>query len=97
MSALWLQLLAAYALLAVVVVVQASRHRARSRRLAAVSRELAEAQRIAQVGTVRWDFLRDRVDWSDEYARLLALDPGGTMTGAEFQAMLLPEYESRVV
>ncbi|WP_020043280.1 PAS domain-containing hybrid sensor histidine kinase/response regulator [Salipiger mucosus] len=72
-------------------------HNARSRELASLAHELREAQRIARVGTVRWDFIRDKVWWSDEYARLLGLEPGGSMTGAEFQDMLLPEYEASVV
>ncbi|WP_172327410.1 ATP-binding protein [Mangrovicoccus sp. HB161399] len=81
----------------VVLAIQTVWQRRRSRALATVTRHLREAQRIARIGTVRWDFRRDVVDWSDEYARLLALEPGGRMTGAEFQGMLLPEYEASVV
>ena len=92
----WL-LLAALAFVVSVLIVQALRHRARSRKLAVLTHDLREAQRIARVGTVRWDFRRDVVEWSDEYARLLALDPGGRMSGETFKSMLLPEYVDSVV
>ncbi|GGB00765.1 hybrid sensor histidine kinase/response regulator [Allosediminivita pacifica] len=80
-----------------ILIFQATRYRASSRRLTALTRQLSDAERIARIGTVRWDFVRDVVTWSDEYARMLALEPGGVMTGAEFQGMLLPEYEEAVV
>lgn len=79
------------------LVYQGWAYRARGRRVAELAHDLQESQRIAQIGTVRWDFQRDIVEWTDEYARLLGLEPGGRMTGAEFQGMLLPEYEERVV
>ncbi|MCA1338211.1 PAS domain-containing hybrid sensor histidine kinase/response regulator [Pseudooceanicola marinus] len=90
------------ALLSVVLAIaalllQGYAYRARGRRLAQVAQDLQEAQRIAHIGTVRWDFVRDEVVWSDEYARLLGLEPGGRMTGTQFTGMLLPEYVDRVV
>lgn len=36
--------------------------------------QLAEAQRIAQMGTWNWDFRTNEVDWSDELFRIFALD-----------------------
>lgn len=79
------------------LIIQGRAYRARGRRLTQLAQDLQESQRIARIGTVRWDFQQDRVEWTDEYARLLALPFGGHMTGGEFQAMLLPEYEDEVV
>ncbi|PJE26852.1 Signal transduction histidine kinase [Pseudooceanicola antarcticus] len=79
------------------LLIQGRAYRARGRRMTQLAQDLQESQRIARIGTVRWDFQQDRVEWTDEYARLLALPFGGHMTGGEFQAMLLPEYEDQVV
>ena len=86
-----------FLLLVGILIFQAYRYRGSNRRLVALTRQLSDAERIARFGTVQWDFTRDVVTWSDQYARMLALEPGGTMTGAEFQGMLLPEYEEAVV
>ncbi|MBT9383022.1 response regulator [Pseudooceanicola sp. CBS1P-1] len=88
---------AALGLAIVGLVVLARSYLRGTRQIKTMARELQDAQRIARVGTVRWDFVRDEVRWSDEYARLLGLEPGGRMSGMEFQGMLLPEYEPRVV
>ncbi|WOI57437.1 ATP-binding protein [Palleronia sp. LCG004] len=85
--------LASIALLAALVV----HGRAHRRRVAALTHELAEAQRIARMGTVRWDFSRDKVVWSDEYARLFGLAPGGVMNGTEFAALVAPGDLDRIV
>jgi PAS domain S-box-containing protein len=60
-------------------------------------RDLAEVQRIAHLGTVRWDYRADRVTWSDEFARIYGLEPGGLMCGADFQALVIPTDVERVV
>jgi integral membrane sensor domain MASE1 len=39
---------------------------------------LAEAQRLAQLGSWEWDIARDRITWSEELYRLFAIDPGST-------------------
>lgn len=44
---------------------------------------LANAQRIAQTGSWRWDAATDSLDWSDEVYRLLGLDPEATAASAE--------------
>jgi PAS domain S-box-containing protein len=44
---------------------------------------LANAQRIAQTGSWRWDAATDGLDWSDEVYRLLGLDPGATKASSE--------------
>jgi PAS domain S-box-containing protein len=59
--------------------------------------DLAEAHRIAHIGTVRWDYTKDHVTWSDELARIFGLEPGSWMTGAAFQALLIPADVDRVV
>ena len=59
--------------------------------------DLAEAQRIAHVGNVRRDYGRDIVTWSPEFARIYGLDPDGHMTGAEFEALLLPADAEKVL
>ncbi|MGO4910412.1 ATP-binding protein [Pseudorhodobacter sp. W20_MBD10_FR17] len=59
--------------------------------------DLAEAQRIAHLGTLRWDYQSDQVTWSDEFARIYGLQPGGEMSGTAFQALLIPADVERVV
>ncbi|QIE43203.1 response regulator (plasmid) [Rhodobacteraceae bacterium SC52] len=59
--------------------------------------ELAEAHRIAHIGTVRWDFEKDLVTWSDEFARIYGLEPDGQMDGERFQQLLVPEDVPKVV
>ncbi|MBF6605984.1 MAG: EAL domain-containing protein [Chloroflexi bacterium] len=39
-------------------------------------RSLAEAQRIAHIGSWEWDFASDAVRWSDEHCRIYGLEPG---------------------
>src|SRR6202011_2298853 len=36
---------------------------------------LAEAQRLAQIGSFEWDIASDEVTWSDELFRIFGLDP----------------------
>ena len=38
-------------------------------------KQLAEAQRMAQIGSWEWDVPQDRVTWSDELYRLYGIDP----------------------
>ena len=38
-------------------------------------RQLAEAQRIAKIGSFEWDLAEDRVTWSDELARICGVEP----------------------
>jgi len=42
--------------------------------------ELAEAQRVAHIGSFEWDMAADRISWSDELYRIYGLEP------AEFAA-----------
>lgn len=59
------------------------RHQAEAR-LRRSQAQLAEAQRIARIGSWEWDIAADQVTWSDEMYALLGLDP------AEFQ----PSYQA---
>ncbi|MFL5911731.1 MAG: response regulator [Gaiellaceae bacterium] len=38
--------------------------------------QLAEAQRLARIGSWEWDIRRDRLEWSDELYRIFGLVPG---------------------
>jgi PAS domain S-box-containing protein len=49
-------------------------------------RQLAETQRLARLGSWRWDVPENRVTWSDELYRIYGLDP--TTFGATFEAYL---------
>ncbi|MCU0650595.1 MAG: EAL domain-containing protein, partial [Gemmatimonadaceae bacterium] len=42
---------------------------------------LASAQRVARLGSWRWDFTVDRMRWSDEVFRILGCDPAQTEAG----------------
>lgn len=58
--------------------------------------DLAEAQRIAHIGNLRRNHARDEITWSDEFARIFGLSPGGRMTGAEFEALIHPADRDKV-
>ncbi|MEP6854228.1 MAG: PAS domain-containing protein, partial [Pedococcus sp.] len=47
--------------------------------------QLAEAQRIARIGSWEWDVQQDRVTWSDELYRIYHVDRG---------TVLVPDYQS---
>jgi PAS domain S-box-containing protein len=50
--------------------------RASEERLRLSERNLAEAQRIAGVGSWEWDAVRDVESWSDEHHRIFGIEPG---------------------
>ncbi len=57
---------------------------------------LAEAQRVAQVGSWDWDMAADRVTWSAELYRILGLDPSRVEASYElFLSRLHPEDRAR--
>ena len=39
-------------------------------------RSLAEAQRVAHIGSWEWDFASDSIQWSDEFGRIFGIEPG---------------------
>jgi PAS domain-containing protein len=49
------------------------------RQLVASRRQLAEAQRIAQVGSWEWDLASDELTISDEMGRIIGLPPGSRL------------------
>jgi diguanylate cyclase (GGDEF)-like protein/PAS domain S-box-containing protein len=68
-----------------------SRRREAVRQLERSQRRLAEAQRIAALGSFEFDVPADEMVWSDELYRLLSLDPELTATPALFVSMVHPE------
>lgn len=72
----------------------------RSRADAAVrasERRLAEAQRIAHLGSWEWDIVRDEIAWSDEVYRIFGLPPEGPPLSYEgFLDAVHPEDRARV-
>jgi PAS domain S-box-containing protein len=59
--------------------------------------QLQEAQRIAHVGSWRWDVGADVVTWSDELYRIFGMTPdGGQVTYERYVARLHPEDRERV-
>jgi diguanylate cyclase (GGDEF)-like protein/PAS domain S-box-containing protein len=61
------------------------------RALEASQRRLAEAQRIAQLGSFEFDVIRGEMIWSDELYRLLGVDPGLTATPSLFVTLAHPD------
>jgi PAS domain S-box-containing protein len=59
--------------------------------------ELAEAQRLARLGTLYWDFRKDEVHWSDQLAEIFGIPPGGSMTGSAFNALVKSDDADRVM
>jgi PAS domain S-box-containing protein len=60
--------------------------------------ELAEAQRVAHIGSFEWDIAANRVSWSDELYRIYGLDPAEF--GATFETFveqLHPDDREEVV
>jgi PAS domain S-box-containing protein len=52
---------------------------------------LAEAQRLAQLGSWRWDIVSDEITWSSELYRLFGVEPSGEpITYADFTALIHP-------
>jgi PAS domain S-box-containing protein len=58
---------------------------------------LAEAQRLAGLGSWEWDIPRDRITWSDELYRLYGLDPGSArLTYESYLERIHPDDLARV-
>jgi len=54
-------------------------------------RDLAEAQKIAHVGSWRWEIIPDEVYWSDEVYRLFGVEPGEPVDYVRYLSIVLPE------
>jgi signal transduction histidine kinase len=66
-------------------------------RLAASEARLAEAQRVAHVGSFEWAVDTDRMTWSDELLRICGLTSGETATSLHaFLGMAYPDDEVRL-
>jgi diguanylate cyclase (GGDEF)-like protein len=76
---------------ALVVILVVARQIISLRDLRQGRRRLTEAQRIARLGSWEWDIGRDRVEFSDEGARMLGLEPGEAMSFAEAEELVDPE------
>jgi signal transduction histidine kinase/PAS domain-containing protein len=76
--------------------IDASEHRDVQERLARTEARLAEAQRVAHVGSFEWEVADDRVVWSDELQRIhgLAGAPRGTFD--ELVSRIHPDDRDRV-
>ena len=68
-----------------------SERRAAQRALEASQRGLAEAQRIARLGSFEFEPLTGQLTWSEEYYRLLGLDLDITPSAALFMTMVHPD------
>jgi diguanylate cyclase (GGDEF)-like protein/PAS domain S-box-containing protein len=69
---------------------------ATQRALEATGRRLAEAQRIAGLGSFEFDVMTGEIIWSDEYFRILGLDRHTVPSGELSLSMVYPE-DRRVV
>jgi PAS domain S-box-containing protein len=54
-------------------------------------RQLADTQRIAQLGSWEHDLMRDRLWWSEEHYRLFGFDPSERVTRERFRSRLPPD------
>jgi diguanylate cyclase (GGDEF)-like protein/PAS domain S-box-containing protein len=66
------------------------------RALEATGRRLAEAQRIAGLGSFEYDVTTGEIIWSDEYFRILGLDPQTRPSGELSLAMVYPDDRAAV-
>ena len=57
---------------------------------------LAEAQRLAHIGSWEWDLTGDTVVWSDELYRIFDVDPATLLTYATYVETIHPDDRSRV-
>jgi len=53
--------------------------------------QLAEAQRVAHVGSWDWDLRSNTVTWSDELYRIFGFQPGGIDVASEAMSFIHPE------
>jgi diguanylate cyclase (GGDEF)-like protein/PAS domain S-box-containing protein len=68
-----------------------SERRRTERALAASERRLAEAQRIARIGSFELDLFTGDMTWSEEHYRVLGLDPGLEPTCDLFVSLVHPD------
>jgi two-component system, NtrC family, sensor kinase len=67
------------------------------RSLAHREAQLAEAQRLANLGSWEWDLATQQLSWSDEHYRILGLEPGACEpTYDAFMEIVHPEDRERI-
>ena len=71
-------------------------HRRAEHQLLASRRQLAEAQRIAQVGSWEWDLETDEVSFSDEFCRILGRPAGLRLAAAGIAELIYPPDLERI-
>ena len=59
-------------------------------------RQLAEAQRLAHVGSFAWDLRTNVVTWSDELYRIFGLQPGANNVAGDATPLIHPEDKDLV-
>jgi diguanylate cyclase (GGDEF)-like protein/PAS domain S-box-containing protein len=58
--------------------------------------QMADAQRIAVVGSWEWDVAGDKIDWSNELCRIYGLEPGVQHTFETYVKSVHPDDRDRV-
>jgi PAS domain S-box-containing protein len=58
--------------------------------------QLAQAQRLAHVGSWDWDLLTNKVTWSDELYRIFGLEPGAVMVAGDAMTFIHPDDQDLV-
>jgi PAS domain S-box-containing protein len=73
------------------------RVRERTRELVDANQQLADAQRLARVGSWEWDIPADRVHWSDEMFRIYGYEPRAfRVTFARALERVVPQDRERI-
>src|SRR5690348_14120282 len=60
------------------------------------AQRVAEAQRIAHMGSWAWDLATGRVDWSDELYSIFGQTPGSPVSYETFLSRVHPDDRARV-
>jgi PAS domain S-box-containing protein len=58
--------------------------------------QLAQAQRLAHVGSWDWDLRTNKVTWSDELYRIFGLEPGTIMVAGDAMSFIHPDDQALV-
>lgn len=82
---------------AVVTVRDVSRHKRIENELRTSEMLLAEAQRVAQLGSWRWDIVEDTISWSYELYRLFGVEPDGeAISYSDYMEIIHPADRERI-
>ena len=72
-------------------------HKQAEEKLLQSQRQLAEAQRLAHVGSFEWDLRTNAVIWSEELYRIFGLQPGEINVGGDAMSFIHPEDRDLVM